>query len=100
MRSFDCSESCIIIQHIDRSVIEERWRAAQEWAGKRASLKFSPLRCRLSRTPLPSVAAHIVDAVGADAAGVAVDWGGAADAVFAAVALGWGTLAAPRVDVA
>jgi len=69
------------------------------WRGERArpgtALQFIAARPGFRGTPFPNVAAHVVDAVRADAALVAVAGGGLAHAVLADVALRGSRLVAP-----
>src|SRR5699024_9009749 len=68
-------EASVVVEHLGRGVVEDGGRCAHEGACERASLQLVVVGLGLRRAPFPGVAAHVVDAVRADAAVVAVDGG-------------------------
>src|SRR5690606_18808468 len=89
-----------VVEHVCQCIVERRRRAAQEGACEGAALQLVAAGLGLGRAPVPGIAAHVIDAVGADAACVAVNGGCAALAALAAVDLRGGPLVAPGVDLA
>src|SRR5690606_13949566 len=100
LRSCDTPESGVVIAHGFSSIVERRRGSTFKRTGPRATFEFATPRAAGRIAPLPHIAAHVIDPVGAHTALITADCGRIPHTVLAHVALGWSWLISPWVDVA